>query len=466
MQQDRSRRELLKSSAAVLGFPTIVPSHVFGQNAPSNLVQVAQIGCGRIARASEFPGIFRNSDKARFVAVSDLDTVRLADAKELIESTYARKHGTGSYANVRTYNDYREMLEDKSIDAVCISTPDHWHAQPAMEAAFAGKDIYLQKPASLTIAEGREMADAVKQTGRILQLGSQQRSDLNWRLACELVRNGRIGKVKEIFIGLPEDPGGDEEPEMPVPKNLNYDAWLGSTAKVYYTEKRVHPQSPDIRNRYDRPGWLRCEQFGAGMITGWGAHHIDIAHWAMDLEHSGPVEALAHAEFPKKGLWDVHGPYHVRMRYPNGAVMYISEKYPNGVRFVGEDGWIWVTRGRYAAGEPAEGTRSRALDAHDPRVLRAGIKEGEIRLHASQRNDHHLDWLDSIRSRKQPVAPVEAGHRSCTACLVAHAAMKLGRTLRWDPAKEQFLNDEQANLMLARPQRAPFGTSLARRQWS
>jgi predicted dehydrogenase len=277
------------------------------------------------------------------------------------------------------------------------------------------------------------------------------------------VRNGRIGAIREIFIGLPVDPAGDEEPEMPVPSNLNYDAWIGSTPMVPYTEKRVHPQSPDLRVRYDRPGWLRCEQFGAGMITGWGAHHIDIAHWAMNLEHSGPTEVTALAEFPKKGLWDVHGSYHVRAKYPNGAIMYISDMYENGVKFVGDEGWIWVTRGRYAAGEPKEGTRSRTLDASDPRMLREGTREGELRLHASPNNDHHLDWLESIRTRKQPVAPAEAGHRSCTACLVAHAAMRLNKTVTWDPASERF-KEPEAQAMVARPQRSPYGSNYVGRQ--
>jgi len=457
----RSRRQFLKSAVAVGGFPVIVPARVFGKSAPSNLIQVAQIGCGRIARGSEFPGVLRHGDLARFVAVCDLDTVRQADAKTLVEGAYAKKFGSGNYANVKTYGNYKEMLEDKSIDAVCISTPDHWHSQPAMEAALAGKDVYLQKPASLTIREGRQMADVIQKTGRILQIGSQQRSDIAFRLACELIRNGRIGKIKQVFIGLPVDPAGDVEPEMPVPSNLNYDAWLGSTPMVYYTEKRAHPQSADMRARYSRPGWLRCEQFGAGMITGWGAHHLDIAHWAMDLEKSGPVEAEAMAEFPKKGLWDVHGPFHIAMKYPNGAEMFISEKYPNGLRFIGEDGWIWVTRGRYRAGEPAEGQRSQTLDASDPRMLRAGIKDNELHLHPSPGNDHHLDWLTSIRTRQQPVAPAEAGHRACTACLVGHAAMKLGRTLKWDPATERF-DSEDANPMLARKQRAPYGTDSVR----
>jgi len=456
-----SRRQFLKGSlgAAASGFPAIVPSRVLGRSAPSNLIQVAQIGCGRIARDSEFRGILRNSDGARYVAVCDLDTLRIADAKNLLEQAYAQKFGVGKYAEIKTYRDYREMLQDKGIDAVCISTPDHWHAQQAMEAALAGKDIYLQKPASLTIKEGRQMADTIKRTGRIFQQGSQQRSEYEFRYACELVRNGRIGKVQQVFIGLPADPSGIEEPEMPVPSNLNYEMWLGSTPLVYYTEKRVHPQAADMHTRYGRPGWLRCEQFGAGMITGWGAHHIDIAHWAMDTEYSGPVEIVASAEFPKKGLWNVHGAFHVGATYANGAVVYISEKYPTGVKFIGEDGWIWVTRGDVKPGDLAAGKpRIAALDASDLKMLRAGIKDNGIHLHHSPKNDHHLDWLTSIKTRKPPAAPAEVGHRSCTACLLAHAAMKLDRELKWDPKTERFLNDDEANSLLSRKQRAPYGT--------
>lgn len=441
---------------AVLSAFTIVPAHVLGKSAPSNLVQVAQIGCGRIARGMEFPGLLRNSDAARIVAVCDLDSVRLADAKSHIETTYARKYGQ-DYAQVKTFGDYREMLKDPSIDAVAISTPDHWHAQPAIEAALAGKDVFLQKPASLTIVEGRLMADTMARTGRIFQQGSQQRSDPAFRLACELVRNGRIGKVLEIYVGLPTDPaGGDPEP-MPAPSNLNYDAWLGATPVMPYTEDRVHPQTPDIKKRYERPGWLRLEQFGAGMITGWGAHHIDTAHLATGLEHSGPVEIVADASFPKAGLWDVHGAYHVRMKYENGMVMYVSDKFENGVRFIGEEGWIWVTRGKYTAGQG----RSQTISASDERWLKEGIRPGESRLHVSPNNDHHLDWIEAIKSRKAPVAPAEDGHRSCSACLLAHAAMKTGRTLKWDPKAERFIGDAEADKLLSRPERAPYGAAAA-----
>lgn len=467
---DRSRRGFLKASlAGGIGFPMIVPSRIFGQSAPSNLIQVAQIGCGRQARGSEIGGTLRLSDVARMVAVCDVDSVRLADGKALVERSYNQKFGAGKYADVKTYENYREMLQDKSIDAVLISTPDHWHALPTIEAAMAGKDVYLQKPASLTIKEGRQMADAVKKFSRIFQQGSQQRSNQAFRLACELVRNGRIGKVREVFIGLPTDPAGGSKEKMPVPKNLNYDMWLGSTPEVYYTEDRVHPQKANLQQRYDRPGWLRLEQFGAGMITGWGAHHVDIAHWAMGNELSGPVELEADAKFASGGLWDVHGPYHIKIKYPNDAVMYISDKFPNGIKFVGEDGWIWTTRGSYSAvdmqavgatGRPPRGAWTAAIDASNRNWLKEGVKDNETHLHASPKNDHHLDFFTAIKNRKDPVAPAEVGHRSNTVCLLGQIAMHTEGSIYWDPAKEVFTgkNADALNKQLSRPQREPYNT--------
>lgn len=459
-----SRRDFVGGALAVgagaIGFPTIVRASALGSSAPSKLIQVAQIGCGRIAREMEFPGILRHDKIARFVALCDFDAIRLADAKKMIEAAYARQ--LGKSVEVKTYENYREMLADKSIDAVAISTPDHWHALPAIEAAFAGKDVFLQKPASLTVKEGRQMADVMKRTRRIFQQGSQQRSARQFIQACELVRSGVIGKIKEVYIGLPVDPPGGRKEEMPVPKNLNYDMWLGSTPEVYYTEDRVHPQSDDIGKRYGRPGWLRCEQFGAGMITGWGAHHFDIAHWGMGTEDSGPVEIEAQAEFLTGGLWDVHGPYNITARYPNGAIVHVSDKLPNGIKFVGEKGqWIWVSRGaqRVTSSDPnADAPRLKALDASDPKLLEYKLKDTDVRLHHSPKNDHHLDWLTSIQTRQEPAAPAEAGHRSCSACLLSQIAMKLGRKLAFDPAKERFTSDDEANAMLSRPQRKGYST--------
>ncbi|MFC2122006.1 Gfo/Idh/MocA family protein, partial [Bacteroidota bacterium] len=386
--------------------------------------------------------------------VCDVDSKRVKEGKQLVEEFYANKTGKADYIDVKLYNDYHELLLNKDIDAVLISTPDHWHAQIAIEAAYAGKDIYLQKPASLTIEEGRAMSDAIHHTGRILQIGSQQRSMSQFRIACELVRNGRIGKIHTVKIGLPGDPGGPDEPVMPVPENLNYDYWVGSTPKTQYTEKGVHPQ-----NDYSRPGWLRIEQYGSGMITGWGAHHLDTAHWGMGTEYTGPIEIKADAEFPKSGLWNVHGKFHVEAKYANGAKMIVTGDYPNGVRFEGSEGWIFVTRGNYSVtpSDPVSKEKNiKALDASDPKILSSVIGPDEIHLYRSK--EQHGNWLDCIKSRKQPISPVEVGHRSCSACLLSHIAMKLPRTLYWNPEKEKFHNDDEANSMLSRPQRSPYGT--------
>lgn len=455
-----SRREYLKRSmaaaAGAIFVPTIVPSSVFGKNAPSNRINIGQIGFGRIARAHDLPETMKY-DIARVIAVSDVDSKRMQDGKQHIENWYAEKKGKKNYIAVSMYEDYREMLQNPDIDAVMISTPDHWHAQPAIDAALAGKDIYLQKPTSLTIEEGRAMSDVIHKTGRVFQIGSQQRSLDPWpqfKKACELVRNGRIGEVHTVKIGLPGDPGGPQEPEMPIPENLNYEMWLGSTPYEYYTENRVHPQE-----NYGRPGWLRCEQFGAGMITGWGAHHFDIAHWGMGTEYTGPIEVEAEAQFPQSGLWSVHGSFNVKAKYANGATMLVSGDYPNGVRFEGSDGWIFVTRGNVGvtASDPTEsGKESEAFQASDPKILGSEIGKDEIHLYASP--EQHGNWLDCIQSREETVAPAEVAHRSCSACLIAHTAMKLPRKLYWDPVNERFRNDDQANAMLSRPQRFPWGT--------
>ena len=454
-----SRREALSvaargvgaTSVLAAGFPAIVPASVLGAAAPGNRIQVGAIGTGRISRVHDMPGVWKH-DRAQIVAVCDLDSRRMEDAKALVNGHYAENTGR-SFDGVRGYLDYKELLASPDVDAVLVSTPDHWHARIAITAVEAGKDVYLQKPASLTIAEGRALSDAVHRTGRIFQIGSQQRSAAQFRYAAELVRNGRIGRLKTVYVGLPGDPAGDEEPEMPVPKNLDYEMWLGSTPWVYYTEKRVHPQQG-----YGRPGWLRCEQFGAGMITGWGAHHIDSAHWAMGTEHTGPVEISGWAEFPKKGLWNVHGDFRTEGVYADGVRMIVSGEFPNGIKFEGSEGWVFVSRGNESVtpSDPVAKLKdAQALSASDPKILTSVIGPSEVHLYES--NDHHGNWLDCVRSRQPPIAPVEVAHRSCSACLLHHIAMKTKRTLRWDPLKERFRNDDEANAMLSRPQRWPYG---------
>lgn len=450
----QSRRDFIKKSAittvSAIGIPTLVPSSVFGKFAPSNRINIGAIGVGRISRTHDMPGVWKH-DVAQIVAVCDLDANRVREAQELVNGVYSKKTGK-TFDGVKGYDDYRNLLQNKDIDAVIVSTPDHWHAPIVVHAAAAKKHVYVQKPASLTISEGRIMADAVKKSGITLQLGSQQRSAEQWRYAAELVRNGRIGQLKNVYIGLPYDPSGDVEKEMPIPQGFNYDMWLGTTPEVYYTEKRVHPQKG-----YERPGWLRCEQFGAGMITGWGAHHIDAAHWAMDVEYSGPVEIWGSAEFPKSGLWDVHGSFKTYAKYESGVVMTISDSFPNGIKFEGTEGWIFVSRGDYnvTGSDPTAPTqKAKKLDASDPKMLSSVIGEKEIHLQVS--TDHHGNWLDSIQGKSTVIAPAEVGHRSCSACLLHHAAMKLNRKLYWDPKKERFKNDDEANKLLKREQRKPY----------
>ncbi len=438
------------ATSVISGFPSIVPASVLGAFSPSNRINIGAIGNGRISRGHDLPGIWKY-DAARIMAVCDLDSHRVEDARTLVNEYYGKKTGK-KYDGVTTYGNYEELLANKDVDAVVISTPDHWHALIAIRAVQAGKDVYLQKPASLTIAEGRALSDAVHRSGRIFQIGSQQRSSPQFRYAAELVRNGRIGQLRTVLIGLPGDPAGEVEPSMPVPKNLNYDMWLGSTPVVFYTEKRVHPQVG-----YDRPGWLRCEQFGAGMITGWGAHHLDSAHWGMDTEYTGPVEIWGTAEFPAKGLWDVHGPFKTEAMYANGVHMIVSGEYPNGIRFEGTNGWIFVSRGNetVTASDPVAKLKdSQALAASDPKIITSVIGPDEIHLYDSK--DHHGNWLDCIKSRQQPIAPVEVAHRACSACLLHHIAMKLKRKLYWDPMRERFKNDDEANGLLSRPQRVPY----------
>lgn len=451
------RRHFIKNTAlatAAIGFPTIVPASVFGKNAPSNKINIGQIGCGRIARDHDMPGVWQH-DIARIVAVSDLDSNRMADGKKHVESFYTKKMGS-PYLDVKQYSDYHEMLSDKDIDAVVISTPDHWHSQPAMEAALAGKHVYVQKPTSLTIREGRQLVEVVNKTGIVLQLGTQQRSSEQFRKAAELVRNGRIGKLHTVRIGLPGDPAGPDAPIMPIPSSLNYDMWLGSTPEVPYTEIGVHPQVG-----YGRPGWLRLEQYGAGMITGWGQHHFDSAAWGMDTELTGPRFVEAVAEFPRSGLWNVHGDFMVKAEYDNGIIMFTSGGYPNGIRYEGSDGWIWVSRGSYtaSASDPvSKEASSKALDASDPKILNSVIGADEIQLQRS--TEHHGNWLGAIQGNNELLSPAEIGHRACSVCLVSHIAMKLGRKLEWDAKAETFVNDPEANSHLSRTQRAPYGTNF------
>ncbi|MEW6743757.1 MAG: Gfo/Idh/MocA family oxidoreductase [Planctomycetota bacterium] len=436
-----SRRDFLARTAALavgtgIAAPLVLPSTAFGKYAPSNRITLGCIGTGRIARTDDLPE-FLALEGAQVVAVCDVDSKRRRDAKEQVDRHYAARFGKASYAGCAEHHDFRELVARDDIDAVLVCTPDHWHAIPVVAAAKAGKDIFVQKPLSLTIAEGRAMSDAVHRHGRVFLVGSQQRSDARFRQACELVRNGRIGELKTVKVGLPADPGCGEEAPMPVPPNLDYEMWLGQAPWAPYTEKRVHPQ-----DGYGRPGWLRLQAYGAGMITGWGSHHLDIAQWGMGTEHTGPVSIEGTAVFPASGLWDVHGEFYIEFTYASGVKVICADekRFRLGVRFEGTEGSIFVTRGEIAAEPPA--------------LLDSVIGPEEIHLYAS--DDHKRNFLDCVRSRALTVAPVEVAHRSCTVCLLGGIAMKLSRRLRWDPDRERFRDDDEANSMLSRPMRLPW----------
>ena len=374
---------------------------------------------------------------ADVLAVCDVDGARAANAKATIEKNYASRAPSGRYSGCTAYRDFREVVARDDIDAVLVCTPDHWHALPCIAAAKSGKDVFVQKPMTLTHEEGVVLRDTIYRYGRVLQVGSQQRSDSRFRLACELVRNGRIGDLQEVLVGVGRDPFGKVYPVTEPPKVLDYDMWLGPAPWHPYIEARIHPQKG-----YGRPGWLRTRDYCLGMVTGWGSHHMDIAHWGMGMEHSGPAEIRAKAEFATDGVWTVHGAFHIHYVYPNGVRVSFADTrvHPQGVTFVGTEGRVFVRRGR--------------IETEPKSLLTSVIGPDEIHLYESR--NHFGNFVDAVRTRRQPVAPVDNGHRSNTACLLGEIAMRMERLLHWDPQAETFINDEEATRMLRRPMRAPW----------
>lgn len=455
-----TRRTFLKTATVAAVGPLIIPARLLGADAPSNRIRVGHIGCGRIAQGHDMKGVAQ-SGLADSIAVCDLDAKRIASGKAKLAAYYAGR--AAPRPEVAEYGDYRDLLARKDIDAVTISTPDHQHAEVAIAALHAGKDVYLQKPFTMTHEESVLLRDVVAKTGRILQVGSQQRSwgpNEQFRKACELVRSGRVGRLEHVEIGLPIDPTKPDDPEQPAPPNLNYDAWLGPTPHVYYTEQRVHSQS-DVASR---PGWLRNESYCLGMITGWGAHHFDTAHWGMDMELSGPTHIEGRGEFPTNKIWNVHGAYHIELQYPRGIKMTVSDKLPNGIKFIGDDGWIFCTRESEVSqtkSDPQVNSRGlQPLDASDPKLL----DPNGVAVHFPHSLEHHKNWLECVKSRQTPLSPATIAHHANTACIVSWIAMKLGRPLDWDNQAERFVNDAEANRMLSRPERPGHGAvSLARK---
>lgn len=449
MKKWNRRSFLQQTSMAATGLvvaPTIVPASALGREkgipAASERIVMAFIGAGNQA-GNDARGFLRD-ERVQITTICDVNKEgsgywngavagRIPLSKR-VNDTYTQKFGR-DYSGTAVYEDFREVLQLEGIDAVVIDTPDHWHAIPAMMAAAAKKDIYCQKPLSLTVAEGRAMSDAVKKYKVVFQTGSQQRSDHNFRRACELVRNGRIGKLQTVRVGLPggtPDFGktGDQTATVKVPDGFNYDMWLGPAPKAPYCPARTH-----VNFR-----WIL--DYSGGQVTDWGGHHPDIAQWGMDTEYTGPVKIQnAKAKWSDHAVWDTATEYHFECVYANGVTLIISSEEGNtGVKFEGTDGYVWANRGRHGASSEE--------------IYYSKIGDKELKLYES--SDHYRNFIDCVLSRKEPIAPVEKAHRSITVGHLGNIAMILGEDLEWDPKKERFKNNEKANRMLQREMRAPW----------
>ncbi len=417
--------------------PAIIPAHVFsGPRAPSDTLTLGVIGVGRQGRDDMQEAIYRGLEAgARIVAVCDVDEHRLEDAQWLVERIYAAELKMNAYRGVDVYADYRDLLAREDIDGVIITVPDHAHAVVGLAAAEAGKDMYMEKPLTFSIAEGRKLVQAVRANKRVLQVGSWQRSRIYFSTACELVRNGRIGKLSVIKVRNPTDSGQGNPRPCPCRSISITTSGSGRRPRRPFTEDRTHPQIG-----YDRPGWMQVEAYDHGMISNWGAHMNDIAQWGHGSDDTGPVEIEARGEFPDRGLFDVHTKYESTAVYADGVRLLQDSGDPAGVRFEGDRGWIFCSR--------------ELITASDPAILREKIGPEETKLYTS--SNHMKNFFESMRTRKDPVSDVETSHRSNTICCLTHIAMKLGRKLRWDPAAEKFIGDEEANARLDYPHRAPW----------
>ena len=369
-------------------------------------------GLGDTRGCASHPGV-------KVIAACDVDRLHLDEA--------AAAFGP----DCRKYADFRELLACKDIDAVVIGTPDHWHAYIAIAAMKAGKDVYCEKPLTLTIEQGRQIVRTWRHTGAVFQTGSQQRSDGRFRLACQLVRNGRIGKIKKVQSYLPTGPTGGPFPSTPVPDDLNWEMWLGPAPSTEYVKERTHGSF-----RW----WL---DYSGGMLTDWGAHHNDIAQWGLGTDRSGPVSVEGEATAPHIGhnCYTTFPEFDLNFTYANGVALRVTNQGENGIRFEGDEGWLFVSRSR--------------IEASDQKLIDDPLPADAIKLYES--NNHTGNFIDGIRSRKQPICDAEIGHRSVSICHLSNICLRLGgNKLLWDPAKEQFKDNPEANAMLSRPARKPW----------
>ena len=427
MKKSTSTRRQFLQRASALGtafvIPTIIPSSALGLDgatAPSERITMGLIGSGGQG-TSNMEGFLAFKD-VQFLAIADVDKAHREAAAAIVNKQYGN-------TDCALFNDFRELNDRADIDAVIIATPDHWHALNAIDALKKGKDTYVQKPLTWSVREGRALCDAVKQYGRILQTGSQQRSDDRFRQACELVRNGRIGTLKYVNIGIPDNnktcaPAWSPEP---VPEGFDYNFWLGPAPAAEYHHQRCHYEFRFILD------------YSGGQVTNFGAHNIDIAQWGLGMDGSGPVDVDGNGVFPESGLFTTATQVFFECTYANG-VRLTCKTGKSGMAFEGTEGTIYVDR--------------KHIEATPPEILNEKIGDSEIHLYESA--DHYRNFADCVKLRKDPICTAEIGHRSATICNIGNIAMRLGRKLAWDPAAERFTGDEEANAMLGRKMRGDW----------
>jgi len=431
MQRNMNRRDFLRAAAGTAGvaaFPYVVPASVFGADASSNRITLGFIGCGK--QSQHLMRSFLGSPGTQVVAACDVDKLKLErSSKNIVEKYYADRKVT-SYKGCAVYGDFRDLLARDDIDAVVISTPDHWHAVTTIESCKAGKDVYCEKPLTQTIQEARAMVNAVRQYGRIFQTGSMQRSSREFRFACELVQNGYIGDVKHVTVNVGGPPEDKRLPAEPVPDYLDWDMWVGPAMwRPYNNDLAPHISFDGF------PNWRYYSYYGGGGMTDWGAHHFDIAQWGLGMDGTGPVEIIPPDGKDYKVL---------TYKYANGIPMTRDNKAGdakvNGVLFEGTKGKVEVNRGY--------------LKTTPDSLKDQKIGPEQINLYNSP--NHYTDWLDAIRKRSDPVCKIETGASSVTVCHLGNIAYTLKRPLKWDPKREVFIGDDEANRLLARTTRSPW----------
>jgi predicted dehydrogenase len=443
MQSDRkiTRRQALRLAAGAAAVPAFVPGHLFGAEAPSKQIVMGFIGVGWMGEGNL--GAFLGQRDCRVVAIADVDESHLKKSVDRVNGHYKNKDCKG-------YKDFRDLLARNDIDAVCISTPDHWHAIPAIEAAKAKKDIYCEKPLSHTFAEGVAMVEAVQKNKRIWQTGSWQRSVENFRRGTELVLNGYIGKVKRVEVGLPSDHAdfagtGNKKPNSKPPQGVDYDFWVGPSAWLPFNPCRFHKN------------WRWHYNFGGGQLMDWIGHHNDIAHWGLSStkygvgpdDKIGPLEVSATADFPpKNAVWNTATRFRVTCKYPNDIEVVIAGGHRDirgGTKWIGENGWVWVNRDGFETSEPRWKNEIAQREQKKDLKVQLAISPG-----------HQREFLDCVKSRRRTLTPVEVAHRSQTPGHLGYIASVVGRKLKWDAARQDFIDDAEASKLLAKAMRKPW----------